>query len=108
MSFNMEIELSKLREWIHEDEEYFLHAAEHPGIRCPQLQRVFRDFYKDPKIFPNHADAIVKELDLLAELAAAKKPEFAFPMEWKATHARLRHFFQEAHRLDSMIYCRSD
>ena len=108
LAFDMKLSGSGITDTIDHNEEYFLRLIEVHDLPCPQLDRIWEQFYEGPRIYPNHAEIIVKELDVINTfITPSKSPEIE-PEKWKRTYKRLRGFFSKSHELGEVVQCISD
>lgn len=108
MAFDMKLSESGIADEINYDEEYFLRLIEVHDLPCPQLDRIWEQFYEGPRIYPNHAEVIAKELDVINSfITSSKSPEIE-PKKWGRTYKRLREFFAKSYELGEVVQCISD
>lgn len=104
----MRLSESGITDEIDHHEEYFLRLIEGHDLKCPLLDSVWEQFYDGSRIYPNHAESISKELDVIDAFISTSKDLEVDPVSWSQTYKRLRGFFSMAHELGEVIHCISD
>lgn len=108
MAFDMMIAKTGRRDRINHDEEYFLKLVHVEDLDCPNLYRIWDDFYKGPSLYPNHSAQILQELSVVDRFIQKVGVESIDVRQWFSLNSRLLAFFQEAVSESSMIYTESD
>lgn len=108
MALDMKLSDSSLTSEIDHDEEQYLRLMELNDLPCPNLCRIWEQFYDSPRIYHTDSSLILEELTCIDQFIRAATPEGISLAKWSKTYEKLSRFFDEASRTKSMVQCISD